>query len=44
MLLIYRQSFSSLENGLGWAVTLLSGKWSRIFYGQSFSSSDNGLE
>jgi hypothetical protein len=24
MLLIYRQSFSSLENGPGWVVTLLS--------------------
>jgi hypothetical protein len=42
MLLIYGQSFSSLENGLDWAVTFQSGKWSRIFYGQSFSNSENG--
>ena len=44
MLLIYGESFSSLENGPGWAVTFQFGKWSKIFYGQSFSSSENGLE
>jgi hypothetical protein len=42
MLLIYGQSFSSLENGPGWAVTFQSGKWPKISDGQSFSSSENG--
>jgi hypothetical protein len=49
MLLIYGQSFSSLENGPGWAVTFQSGKWSKIlmdshFPGKMvrFSSSENG--
>jgi hypothetical protein len=42
MLLIYGQSFSSLENGPGWAVTFQSGKWSKILDGQSFSSLENG--
>jgi hypothetical protein len=44
MLLIYGQSFSSLENGPGWAVTFHSGKWYRIFDGQSFSILENGQE
>ena len=44
MLLIYVQSFSSLENGPGWAITFQSGKWSKISDGQSFSSSENGPE
>jgi hypothetical protein len=42
MLLIYGQSFSSSENGLGWAVSFQFGKWFKIFDGQSFSSSKNG--
>jgi hypothetical protein len=42
MLLIYGQSFSSLENCPSWTVTFQSGKWSKISDGQSFSSSENG--
>jgi hypothetical protein len=42
MLLIYVQSFSSLENGPGWAVTFQYGKWSKILDGQSFSNLENG--
>jgi hypothetical protein len=42
MLLIYGQSFSSSENGLGWAVSFQFGKWFDISDGQSFSSSENG--
>jgi hypothetical protein len=42
MLLIYGQSFSSLENGLCWAVPFQYGKWFVISDGQSFSSSENG--
>jgi hypothetical protein len=42
MLLIYGQSFSSSENGPGWAVPFQSGKWFEISDGQSFSSSENG--
>jgi hypothetical protein len=42
MLLIYGQSFSSSENGTGWAVPFQSGKWFEIFDAQSFSSSENG--
>jgi hypothetical protein len=41
MLLIYGQSFSSSENGPGWAVTFQSKKWTKIFY-EGFSSSENG--
>jgi hypothetical protein len=40
--LIYGQSFSSLENGPGWAVPFQFGKWFEIFDGQAFSSSKNG--
>jgi hypothetical protein len=42
MLLIYGQSFSSSENGLGWAVTFQFGKLPKISDGQAFSSSKNG--
>jgi hypothetical protein len=42
MLLIHGQSFSSLENGPGWAVPFQSRKWFEISDGQSFSSSENG--
>jgi hypothetical protein len=42
MLLIYGQSFSSSENGPGWAVPFQSEKWFEISDGQSFSSSENG--
>jgi hypothetical protein len=42
MLLIYGQSFSSLENGPGWEVPFQSGKWFEISDGQSFSSLENG--
>jgi hypothetical protein len=42
MLLIYGQSFSSSENGPGWAVTFQSRKWPRTSDGQAFSSSENG--
>jgi hypothetical protein len=42
MLLIYGQSFSSSENGPGWAVPFYSGKWFKIYDGKSFSSSENG--
>jgi hypothetical protein len=42
MLLIYGQSFSSSENGPGWAVTFQSGKWPKISDGHAFSSSENG--
>ena len=41
MLLIYGQSFSSSENGPGWAVTFQSGKWPKISDRQAFSSSDS---
>jgi hypothetical protein len=44
MLLIYRQSFSSLKNGVGWAVTFQFEKWPKISDGQSFSSAENGPE
>jgi hypothetical protein len=43
MLLIYGQSFSSSENGPGWAVTFQSEKWPKIFDGQAFSRSDSHL-
>jgi hypothetical protein len=42
MLLIYGQSFSSSENGPGWAVPFQFGKWFEISDGQAFSSSENG--
>ena len=42
MLLIDGQSFSSLENGPGWTVAFLSGKWPKISDGHAFSSSKNG--
>jgi hypothetical protein len=42
MLLIYGNSFSSLENGPSWAVTFHSGKWPKIYDGWAFSSSENG--
>ena len=42
MLLIYGQWFSSLENGLGWAVPFQSEKWFDISNGQAFYSSENG--
>jgi hypothetical protein len=42
MLLIYRQPFSSSENGIGWAVPFHFRKWFDISDGQSFSSSENG--
>ena len=42
MLLIYGKSFSSLENGPGWAVTFQSGKWFEIYDGHAFSSLENG--
>jgi hypothetical protein len=38
MLLIYGQSFSSSENGLGWADPFQFRKWFEIYDGQSFSS------
>jgi hypothetical protein len=43
MLLIYRQSVSSLENGPGWEVTFQSIKCSKILDGRSFFSLENGL-
>jgi hypothetical protein len=36
MLLIYGQSFSSSENGPGWAVPFQFGKWFEISDGQHF--------
>jgi hypothetical protein len=42
MLFIYGQSFSSTENGPGWAVPFQFGKWFEISDGQAFSSSENG--
>jgi hypothetical protein len=39
MLLIYGQSFSSSENGPGWALPFQNGKWFEISNGLSFSSS-----
>jgi hypothetical protein len=42
MLLIYGQSFSSLENGPGWAIPFQSRKWFKIYDGHAFSSSENG--
>jgi hypothetical protein len=42
MLLIYGQSFSSSENGPGWAVPFQFGKWFEISDGHAFSSSENG--
>jgi hypothetical protein len=42
MLLIYGQSFSSSENGLGWEVPFQFGKWLEISDGQAFSSLENG--
>ena len=42
MLLIYGQSFSSLENGPSWAVPFRSEKWFEISDGQAFFSSKNG--
>jgi hypothetical protein len=44
MLLIYGQSFSSLENGPGWVVPFQFGKWFEIFDGHAFSSLENGLD
>jgi hypothetical protein len=44
MLLIYGQSFSSLENGPGWAVPFQFGKWFEISDEQAFSNSENGLD
>jgi hypothetical protein len=41
MLLMYRQSFSSLKNGPGWEVTFQFEKWPNILDGQSFSSLEN---
>ena len=43
-LLIYGQSFSSSENGLGWAVPFQSRKWFDIYDEQSFSILENGLD
>jgi hypothetical protein len=42
MLLIYGQSFSSLENGPGWAVPFQFGKWFEISDIHAFSSLENG--
>jgi hypothetical protein len=42
MLLIYGQSFSSSENGLGWDVPFQFRKWFEISDEQSYSSSENG--
>jgi hypothetical protein len=42
MLFIYGQSFSSLENGPGWAVPFQFRKWFDISDGQEFSSLENG--
>jgi hypothetical protein len=42
MLLIYGQSFSSSENGLGWAIPFQLGKWLEISDEHAFSSSENG--
>jgi hypothetical protein len=38
MLLIYGQSFSSLENDPGWEVPFRFGKWFEISDGQAFSN------
>jgi hypothetical protein len=42
MLLIYGQSFSSLENVPGWEVTFQSRKCPNIYDEHSFSISENG--
>jgi hypothetical protein len=41
MLLIYGESFSSLENGPRWAVPFQLGKWFEIYDGHAFSNSEN---
>jgi hypothetical protein len=41
MLLIHGHSFSSLENGPGWAVPFYVGKWFDISNRQSFSILEN---
>ena len=42
VLLIYGKSFSSSENGPGWAIPFQFGKWFEFFDRQAFSSSENG--
>jgi hypothetical protein len=42
MLLIYGHSFSSSENGPGWAIPFQFGKWFDISDGYTFSSLENG--
>jgi hypothetical protein len=44
MLFIYGQSFSSFENGPGWAIPFQFRKWFEISDRPAFSSLENGLD